>query len=180
MLRPLPSNRTGLPRLPVSPFQRAVPITSADQVGANVDIFPTHAAFPVIQAGQHPHHHFRGLLRLHTRYGPLDCSTAQGGLCHEASAHPVTRKSRSSATRLIDFYLRGSFLHWWYAPSGRTELDGLRNLKNRILSEQQSKKSLNHCTPGQQKSREPEQVPQLFFLSVVLRRNLRRGLQGLS
>src|SRR4051794_24022691 len=28
----------------------------------------------------------QGLLRLHARYGPLDCSTAQGGLCHEAPA----------------------------------------------------------------------------------------------
>jgi hypothetical protein len=44
-------------------------------------------------------HHFRGLLRLYSRYGLLDCSTAQGGLCHEASVQPVTRRNRSSATR---------------------------------------------------------------------------------
>jgi len=37
--------------------------------------------------------------RLHSRYGLLDCSTAQGGLCHEASTQPVTQLSRSSATR---------------------------------------------------------------------------------
>jgi hypothetical protein len=36
-------------------------------------------------------HHFRGLLRLHSRYGLLDCSTAHGGLCHEASIQPVTQ-----------------------------------------------------------------------------------------
>ena len=118
--RPLPSPRTGLPRLPASPFQRAVPTTPADRTGAHVDCFPIRAAFPVIQAGRHPHHHFRGLLRLHTRYGPLDCSTAQGGICHEASARPVTPPSRSSATRPIDNYLGGTFLHWCYAPSGRT------------------------------------------------------------
>ena len=41
----------------------------------------------------------QGLLRLHARYGLLDCSTAQSGLRHEASARPVTRPSRSSATR---------------------------------------------------------------------------------
>ena len=35
--------------------------------------------------------HFRGLLRLHSRYGPPDRSTAQGGLCHEAPTPPVTR-----------------------------------------------------------------------------------------
>ena len=46
---------------------------------------PSHAAFPVIQAGRHPRRHFRGLLRLHSRYGPPDCSTAQGGLCRKAS-----------------------------------------------------------------------------------------------
>jgi hypothetical protein len=65
-LRLLPSPGTGLPRLPASPFQRAVPTTPADRAGALVDFFPAHAAFPVIQAGRHPHHHFRGLLRLHT------------------------------------------------------------------------------------------------------------------
>src|SRR5262249_18451317 len=30
---------------------------------------------------------FRGLLGLYSCYGPLNCSTAHGGLCHEASAH---------------------------------------------------------------------------------------------
>ena len=59
----------------------------------------SHTAFPVIAAGRHPHLRFRDLLRLHSSYGPLDRSTAQGGLCHEASARPVARPSRSSATR---------------------------------------------------------------------------------
>ena len=59
----------------------------------------SHAAFPVTAAGRHPHLRFRDLLRLHSRYGPLDCSTAQGGLCHEASVQPVTRLNRSSAIR---------------------------------------------------------------------------------
>jgi hypothetical protein len=120
-LRPRPSCRTGLRRLPAPPFQRAVPSTPADRMGACVDYFPIHAAFPVIQAGRRPQLHFRGLLRLHSRYGPLDCSTAQGGLCHEASARPVTRQSRSSATGAIDNFPDGSFLHWWCAPSARTE-----------------------------------------------------------
>ncbi len=121
-LRPLPSPGTGLPPLPASPLQHAVPTTPTDRAGTRVDCFPARAAFPVMQAGRHPHHHFRDLLRLHTRYGPLDRSTAQGGICHEASARPVTRQSRSSATRPIDNYLGGTFLHWCYAPSGRTEL----------------------------------------------------------
>jgi len=98
--------------------------TPADQTGASVDCFPAHAAFPESQAGRHPHHHFRGLLRLHSRYGPLDRSTAQGGLCHEASNRLVTQPIRSSATRSIDNSLGGTYLHWCYAPSGRTEISG--------------------------------------------------------
>src|SRR3954454_351593 len=67
----------------------------------------------------------QGLLRLQARYGPLDCSTAQGGLCHEASTRSVTRPSRSSATEAIDNSPGEIFLHWWFAPSGRTEYGGL-------------------------------------------------------
>src|SRR6201993_172760 len=63
-LRPLPSHRTGLPRLPEPPSRRAAPTTPADRAGARVDCFPAHAAFPKWQEGRHPHCHFRGLLRL--------------------------------------------------------------------------------------------------------------------
>jgi 8-oxo-dGTP pyrophosphatase MutT (NUDIX family) len=113
-----------------------VPITPVDRAGALVDFSPARAAFPEIQAGRHPHHHFRGLLRLHSRYGPLDCSAAQGGLCHEASALTVTRQSRSSATRPIDNYLGGTFLHWCYAPSGRTEFSGVETAAAREVAEE--------------------------------------------
>ena len=81
---------------------------------------PLYAAFPNRQAGRHPQLHFRGLLRLHSRYGPLDRSAAQGDLCHEASKRPVTQPPRSSATRSTDNSLGGTFLHWCSAPSGRT------------------------------------------------------------
>ena len=54
----------------------------------------------------------RGLLRLHSRYGLPDCSTAQSGLCHEASARSVAQTNRSSATRSINNSLGGIFLHW--------------------------------------------------------------------
>jgi len=37
---------------------------------------PHHAAFPKWQEGRHPHCHFRGLRRLHSRYGPPDRSAA--------------------------------------------------------------------------------------------------------
>ena len=55
MLKPRPPTRTGLPRLPASPFQRAVPITPADRTGACVDCFPVRAAFPGLSAGRRPH-----------------------------------------------------------------------------------------------------------------------------
>ena len=67
----------GAPPLPDSPFRRAKPLTPADRKSAHVDCFPIRAAFPEIQAGRHPRHHFRGLLRLHSRYGPSDRSTAK-------------------------------------------------------------------------------------------------------
>jgi hypothetical protein len=99
-LRPQPSPNTGLPQLPGSPFEHAVPITPMDRNGCVCRLLPHPTrAFPESQAGRHPSLHFRGLLRLHSRYGLLDCSTAQGGLCHEASTQPVTRLNRSSATR---------------------------------------------------------------------------------
>src|SRR5689334_472459 len=110
-LRSLPSLTTGLPRLLGSPFRRAVPTTPADRAGARVDCFPARAAFPKWQEGRHPHCHFRGLLRLHSHYGPPDRSAAQGDLCHEASAHAVTRTSRSSASGSIDNSPGGIFLH---------------------------------------------------------------------
>src|SRR4051794_273116 len=87
---------------------------------------PPRAAFPEIQAGRRPRLHFRGLLRLHSRYGPSDRSTARGGLRHEASTRPVAQASRSSATRSTDNSLGRTFLHWRRAPSGRTELSRLR------------------------------------------------------
>ena len=63
---------------------------------------PFHAAFSDSQAGRHPQHHFRGLLRLHSRYGPPDRSTARGGLCHEASKRPVTDLADRTAVVLAE------------------------------------------------------------------------------
>ena len=119
-LRPLPSPMTGLPRLPEPSFQRAVPTTPADRASARVDCFPARTAFPKWPEGRHPHCHFRGLLRLHSRYGPSDRSAAQGDLCHEAPALPVTQPNRSSATGSIDNSPGGIFPHRCFAPSGRT------------------------------------------------------------
>jgi hypothetical protein len=119
-LRPLASLTTGLPRLPEPPVRRAVPTTPADHVGARVDCFPTHAAFPKWPEGRHPHCHFRGMLGLHSRTARLMAQPPCGGLCRQAPALPVTRPSRSPATRAIDNYPGGFFLYRWFAPSGRT------------------------------------------------------------
>src|SRR3954454_21976119 len=97
---------------PHHPSTVPCPVPRRIEAGACVDCFPAHPASPVSQAGRHPHLHFRDLLRLHARYGPLDCSTAQGGLCHEAPAQSVARPSRSSATGAIDNSPGGTLLHW--------------------------------------------------------------------
>ena len=91
-----PQSRRVSPDDPHHPSNVPCPVPRRIETGACVDCFPAHTAFPVSQAGRHPHLHFRGLLRLHARYGPLDCSTAQGGLCHEAPAQSVARPNRSS------------------------------------------------------------------------------------
>ena len=61
--------------------------------------FPVRTAFPVSQAGRHPHLHFRGLLKLHTRYGLQGCSPTFRGLYREASPWPVFRLGRSQAIK---------------------------------------------------------------------------------
>ena len=103
----------GSPRLPGPPFQRAVPNYPGGPGQVRVSVASlSHAAFPESQAGRRPQLHFRGLRRLHSRYGPLDCSTAQGGLCRKVSIRPVTQPCRLPATRPTDNYLDGACLHW--------------------------------------------------------------------
>jgi hypothetical protein len=68
---------------------------------------PFHAAFPKLWAGRHPHCPFRGLLRLHSRYGPHACSTAQGGLCHglrrdQLPGHAARQLPAQSTTRWVE------------------------------------------------------------------------------
>lgn len=110
----------GPPTLPEIPFPRAVPNTPVGQSGASVGFFPDRAAFPFMGAGRRSPHHFRGLLRVHFRYGPQDCSTSHGGLGHEASMESVTQLHHSSSTRLDEVYLGGTFIRWHLAPSWRT------------------------------------------------------------
>ena len=64
-----PPSVPGLPQLPRPPCLHAIPNTPADRTAALVGYFPIPAAFPVFQAGRRPRLHFRGLLRIHSRYG---------------------------------------------------------------------------------------------------------------
>jgi hypothetical protein len=121
-----PATRTGLTRSPATPLPacRAHYPGGSERVRLSV-ASPSRAAFPVSQPGRHPHLHYRGLLRLHSRYGPLARSTAQGGLRRRASVRPVARANRLPATSSTDNSLRGYFLHWFPTRSGRTEKSGL-------------------------------------------------------
>ena len=64
-----------------------------------VGFFPARAAFPVLQAGRHPHRNFRGLLKLHSRYGLQGCSPTIRGLYREAPPSPVPQLERSQAIK---------------------------------------------------------------------------------
>src|SRR4029450_3913133 len=101
------------------------PLPRRTRTGARVGCLPVCPAFPETQAGRRPRLHFRGLLRLYSRYGLSDCSIARGDLCHEASARWGAPPNRSSATSATDNSLGGTFLHWQTAPSGRTEETGV-------------------------------------------------------
>jgi hypothetical protein len=70
----------------------AVDTTPVDRIGARW-LSRWRAPAP----GRRPHHSFRGLLRLYSRYGPPDCSPTFRGLCREASTCPVTRTCRPPA-----------------------------------------------------------------------------------
>ena len=61
--------------------------------------FPARAAFPAAWPGRHPQLHFRGLLKLHTRYSLHGCSPTFRGLYREAPLSPVSRLERSQAIK---------------------------------------------------------------------------------
>jgi hypothetical protein len=72
----------GFPQLLKPPSRRAVLPTPVDRFGAvgwrlarsRAGLFPNRMAFPERTAGRHPQISFRGLLKLHSRYGPSICS----------------------------------------------------------------------------------------------------------
>jgi hypothetical protein len=108
----------GFPPLPASPSLHAVPTTPVDRIGAyRLDcgalphrvlpdsLWPSRRTHPV---GIHAFM-FRGLLRLHSRYGLQFCSPTSSGLCHEAPVQTVTPPNRSSATQSYRFLLVWNF-----------------------------------------------------------------------
>jgi hypothetical protein len=115
---------TDLPRLPAPPFQRAVPITPVDRDGCACRLLP-HSLGPSPNSSRVGVHKFpfeacSGFTRVTARW---IAQSPNGDLCHEASTRTVTRPSRSSATRSTDNSLDGTYLHWRYAPSGRTTVE---------------------------------------------------------
>src|SRR5829696_5217685 len=83
----------------------------ADRASACVDCFPARTAFPKWQEGRHPHCHFRGLLRLHSRYGPSDCSAAL--------QRPLSRGSGPSgypAEPLVSYQINRQLSGWNLPP----------------------------------------------------------------
>ena len=99
-LRARPSSPPGLPRLPVSLFQRAVPSTPADQDGCTCRLLPR----PARPSPDHRRVGIRdftfeacsGFTRITARW---IAQPPKAGLCHKASIHPVTRTNRLPATR---------------------------------------------------------------------------------
>jgi len=60
-------------------------------------LFPIRSAFPDHPPGRQPHRRFRGLLKLHARYGLQGRSPTKSELFHEVSASPVPQTHRSIA-----------------------------------------------------------------------------------
>jgi len=108
-----------LPQLPRLPCPHAVLTTPVESIRCFRRSSRFIAAFPEFVAGRLPHHYFRGLLKLHSRYGLRTCSLAFRELCHEASASILSRCSLATWT---DFSQGGSFPHWQSTPLRRTRI----------------------------------------------------------
>ena len=62
-------------------------------------------------AADFPHISLPVSRRTHSRYGLSDCSTAHGGLCHEASVQPLPDQTARQLPEPTDNSLGGSLLH---------------------------------------------------------------------
>src|ERR1700736_5455757 len=94
-------------------------------------------AFPKWQEGRHPHCHFRGLLRLHSRYGPPDRSAAQ--------RRPLSRGSNPCGYphKLLVSYRINRQLSGWILPPLMIRAFGA-HCQDRTLAVQQTASLFDH------------------------------------
>ena len=120
-----PAAKTGLPRSPATPS----PTCCAHYPGGSGRVrlsvaSPSHAAFPVSQAGRHPHLHFRGLLRLHALRPVGSLNRPRRPLSQ--GFDPPGCPDKPPASYQFNRQLTGwILLHWCHTRSGRTEISGL-------------------------------------------------------
>src|SRR5215469_13438416 len=121
-LKTLPPPLAGIPRLPGTPFRRAVPITPVDRNGCTHRLLP-HSARPsplFRRVGVH-------IFTFEACSGFTRVTARQIARPPEAAFVTRLRPDRSprQAARqlpeLTDNSPGGTFLHWCSAPSGRTE-----------------------------------------------------------
>ena len=128
-LRPLPSPATGLPRLPVSPSLRAVPTTPADRNGCIRRLLPrsTRPSPNLRRVGVHIFT-FEACSGF-TRVRPArSLNRPRRPLSQGFRSRRLPDKTACQLPDQTDNCLGGSFLHWCYAPSGRTGKSRLRTL----------------------------------------------------
>src|SRR3954467_5240746 len=120
-----PRSRWVSPADPHHPSSVPCPVPRRIETGACVDYFPAHTAFPVSQAGRHPHLHFRGLLRLHARYGPR-------WIAQPPKAAFVTRLRPGRLPRQAARQLPDQSTTLWMEPSsiGDTRRRGARRVED--------------------------------------------------
>src|SRR5208337_1618508 len=82
-------------------------------------------AFPERRAGRHPQLSFRGLLKLHSRYGLQTRSPTLCGLCHEAPIPPV-----NPAKRPVSYPVIPTTPGVGLPPTGNLRLWGARSFRN--------------------------------------------------
>ena len=106
----------------------------------NCRFLPCPCCLPRLTGGSASTTSLSGLPQLH-----LQCQIACppiADVCPEATTQPVTRRSRSVATMLIDIYMDGSSSHWRPAPLRRTA-NGSGKLKRRAEVLSASRRALN-------------------------------------
>jgi hypothetical protein len=93
---------------------------------------PSHAAFPELWAGRHPHCPFRGLLRLHSRYGRHACSTARHAEGVRCTTRPLSRGFDGAgcpATPPVSYQLNRQLAGWNPPPQVFRALEAHQRLR---------------------------------------------------